>query len=318
MRIRESLEKFWDFITVHHQPLSVIGTAASAAMAIVVAVIGAVISIQIDANENRRASVERSIAVARHILQSKPVEELKQLRRYADFVATEVDRANLASNTVYESDRLGAEINGAVVDHILQDSSRAFSLKYNLRDTLKYVRVIYDCGAFEENENRRESPLCDNETLHILLKSEILESFFQFRYVLYCNEVSRTPREIPDGSETLIFEAVITDFLSRDGLDPKSGWHFFKTADEHQAAIDDGTIPEKYRQFSIIRESKCDIAAPLASLTDATVAALQGGFSQETRFTGLSVQPAESAPELGKLKGQPLPQLSPARHNSSR
>ena len=127
------------------------------------------------------------------------------------------------------------------------------------------IRRVSNCGAYEnfyfdegivKEKKRVDSPaLCDRTTLRALIMDELIELFFAYRYVFYCNRFFRN-FHFDDIKllENMVGLYLLHDYSRLPNPDDRKFLVFLEDRDRERA-IEHGILSKKSRDYSILRLS---------------------------------------------------------------
>ncbi|MCY3755056.1 MAG: hypothetical protein F4X35_06875 [Alphaproteobacteria bacterium] len=203
--------------------------------------------------EERRASVSRSVALYRDFTTSNAVQLLRQISHRINHELWKQGEAKLKYNavTIFNQPKFQ------------QESQR---IRNGLAEILQRVKVVYRCGKFEAKYERKAipgEPLCDQDTIFVLLGALLSEIHATFRPVIYCDQFFKErylERDEVSGHISM-FEALIKDHTIRDFARKGVEWKVFKTKNKREEALEDGTTKKGDANWSILRvpRDRCEL-----------------------------------------------------------
>ena len=134
---------------------------------------------------------------------------------------------------------------------------------------LQNVKIIYKCGNFAEiyektdEKYRDDVALCDRNTISILLGGSILEFFFKFRPVVYCDRFLKK-RYFSEGNLSGyvgMFESLSMYHLERDMRKSDVVFNVFRKDDDRNKALKEKKLSEKDGNYALMRltDKRCKL-----------------------------------------------------------
>ena len=167
--------------------VAIFGGLASVA----IAVFAILIQQEINASDQRRAQVDRSIALFDQFASSDAVNHLTTLSGFVEFEIHQTEPDPEKTDAIKQlSARLmavRAREDPEFYDHMTQ--------------LLQQISVITRCGDFMAASERA---ICDQETIFALFGDSIMDLFFRLRPVMYCDSYFRTFRSAIESFETIV------------------------------------------------------------------------------------------------------------------
>lgn len=251
--------------------------AVSALATVVVAVLAYFIQQDLAEQEGKRAAVARSVALFRDIVGTDEVKVLVRLSQDIEYALS---------------------LKGSDVD-IQSEATKIFAwrpiaqkrseIRSGLISLLRTTRLIHQCGRFEEVplgelvdksskpvggsslEKKRErvddQPLCDRDTVSVLLGPILAELHYRFRPVLYCERffVSQYYSKGDRTGYIGMYEDLVIHHLETDYRNQGLETVVFRDDEARQSAIDKKLIKRADKNYAVIRlnateeESHCKV-----------------------------------------------------------
>ncbi len=219
-------------------------------------VVGAAIAFVIYLQEERRAKVERAVTVYENVIGLKSIENLFITKKDIEHLKWKKDLE--AEKIEHEQMRIETKRNIPVV--VFADEKiyvQREKIRHSVMDFLREAYLLYECGKFapiarkdqqvgnvgvqkprgqggfsdQVQEIRRTPPkknaLCDRETMRVFFSDFMLELFYAFRPVIYCDNFFRGRYDwirSPNGSVRRL-EIMISEYLA---IDMKNRWGYDK------------------------------------------------------------------------------------------
>ncbi len=203
---------------------------------------------EIATQEARRAAVSRSVALYRDFTESDAVQSLRRV-------------AHKIHHRLWEKGQSGLKKNAVAIFQEKEFKELSSEIRGGLIEILQNIKVIYRCGKFEHRHGKKgklpkgQEPLCDQETIFVLLGALLSEIHTTFRPVIYCDSFFKErylKRDEVSGHitmfENLVKEHTVTDFKSK-GVD----WKVYLTENKRQDAIDNNMHKKGDSNWSILR-----------------------------------------------------------------
>ena len=157
------------------------GVVASA----VIAVLALLIQQNLAEQERQRAAVTRSVALYQDFVGTKAVKDLKVL----EYKIEQKIYKRLLEDPSRDSEDEVVSIFG---EKEFFDKNKREHIYESVVGLLKSVYLIYECGNFaeifeERKEDQGDVLLCDRNTFSTLLGNKVVDFFFGFRPVFYCD-----------------------------------------------------------------------------------------------------------------------------------
>ena len=228
---------------------------------LVVAFMTYMIEIEVANLETKRAAVSRSVALYRDFVSSNAVMELRGVHHQINqLIWSDKRKAGLKS-------REGDDKNRYVTVFRKKSIQRQ---KKNIRESLVgmllRVDIIYNCGNFHElfedfhgNKITSES-LCDRRTISTLLGGVLVDLFFSFRAVLYCDKFFLDNYFLGGNATGYVsrLESLVMHYLYQDmhesGRDKSFG--IFRKNTERLEAIAKGDYKLEALNYTVLRATQ--------------------------------------------------------------
>lgn len=201
---------------------------------------------EIARQEVHRAAVSRSVALYRYFTESDAVQTLRNVANRIHHRLWQKGPDNIKENAIAifgekKFKELSSEIRGGLIE------------------VLQNVKVIYRCGKFEDlyekNKRPTKNPLCDQETIFVLLGALLAELQSTFRPVIYCDDFFKQRYLARDevAGHISMFENLVQDYIVKDFRNKGVVWRVYLTEEKRRKAIEDKSLKKGDSNWSILR-----------------------------------------------------------------
>ena len=230
---------------------------------LVVAVMTYMIETEIAELETQRASVSRSVALYRDFVSSGTMKKLSRVRHQIELILWKTGGSPYKQKPDIGEKRIIAVFSKP---EIAKDIN---IIRESLVDVFQKVYLIYNCGHFQVKDAnvieklKFKDSLCDQGTVSTLLGGALLDLFFAYRPIIYCDTffLDNYFFENKPGLYIQQFERLVMNNLRQDmhvrGKDKTFG--IFRTEAERQAAINEGRFSKDAKNYAVLRSimSRC-------------------------------------------------------------
>ena len=217
------------------------------------------IEIQVAELETQRASVSRSVALYRDFVSSESMKKLSRVRHQIELILWKTGGSPYKQKLEVGEKRIIEVFNKPEIANDIK------IIRESLVDVFQKVYLIYNCGHFRENDanliekQKINDSLCDQGTVSTLLGGVLLDLFFAFRPVIYCDMFfldnyffQKKPGLYIQQFESLVMNNLRQDMHDR-GKDKTFG--IFRTEAERKTAISEGKFSKDATNYAVLRST---------------------------------------------------------------
>ncbi len=209
--------------------------------------------------EKQRAAVSRSVALYRDFVGSAAVRELRNVQHDIEHLIWKDDfriRGKGSENNTKDNTSIS-------VFQTEQIKEKKEKIRKSLVGVLQRLKLIYACGNFREKyekvskDLKTGESLCDRNTISTLLGGIILDLFYPFRPVMYCDAFfkDRYYQEGENSGYIGMWESLVIEHMRRDMTIRLLGksYTIYRTDAERQIDITTGKIGSRDQHYSVLR-----------------------------------------------------------------